>query len=153
MSALNDPAFTGPAPPVPTQFGDLIQFVDPAYVANVARLNAATLATLALAPGEPRNVHVLTSNLDNNTQLTWDPPAGQPAGASFEVVWRASDAPAWTHSQAVPHGVRLVDLAVSKDNNIFGVRSVDPAGHRSPAVYPVPTRASSLPQPAAKPDR
>jgi hypothetical protein len=148
IAALNDPTFSGSAPPVPTQFGDLIQFVDPAYVANVARLNAATLATLALAPGEPQNVRVLTSNLDNNTQLTWDPPAGQPALASYEVVWRATDAPGWTNSQAVPHGVRLINLPISKDNTILGVRSVDPAGHRSPAVYPAATRPTSLPLPA-----
>jgi hypothetical protein len=149
MAALNDPASTVPVPPVPTQFGDLIQFVDPAYVANVARLNAASLATFALAPGEPQNVRVLTNNLDNNTQLTWDAPAGQPAAASYEVVWRATDAPAWTNSQAVPHGARFVNVGISKDNTIFGVRSVDPAGHRSPAAYPAPTRAPSLPLPAA----
>ena len=34
--------------------GDLIEFVDFNYVAQVARLNAATLATLASAPGEPQ---------------------------------------------------------------------------------------------------
>jgi hypothetical protein len=39
--------------------GDLIQFVDFNYVANVARLNAATLATLASSPGEPANVAIL----------------------------------------------------------------------------------------------
>ena len=32
------------------QYGDLLKYVDFNYVANVARLNAATLATLASAP-------------------------------------------------------------------------------------------------------
>jgi hypothetical protein len=67
----------------PVQYGDLIQFVDFRYVANVARLNAATLATLALAPAPPANVHVLTSNLDNDTKLTWDQ---LPCTATTEVV-------------------------------------------------------------------
>ena len=135
---------TGSAGP-DDQFGDLLQFVDPAYVANVARLNAAALATFALAPDEPQRVRVQTNNLDNNTQLTWEPPAGQPAAASYEIVWRATDAPDWVSSQAVAHGTTSITLPISKDNTIFGVRSVDPAGHRSPAVYPVPTRSRSLP--------
>ena len=83
----------------PVQFGDLIQFVDPAYTANVARLNAATLATLALAPGPPQNVHVLTSAVDNNTMLTWEPPAGFPANAHYEIVSRDTTAPTWTAVQ------------------------------------------------------
>jgi hypothetical protein len=129
------------------QFGDLLQFVDTNYVANVARLNAATLATLAEAPGEPQNVHVLTTNLDNNTQLTWEPPKGFPAGASYEIVWRETSAPSWTNAQ--PVGDKLsVTLPISKDNTTFGVCSVDAAGHRSPAVYPWPTRMPSFPQPA-----
>jgi hypothetical protein len=133
------------------QYGDLIQFVDPEYVANVARLNAATLAVLALAPGPPRNVRVHTEALDNNTLLTWDAPAGFPAGASYEVVWRDTDAPIWTEFQAVPAQAAgkaiSITLPISKDDFVFGVRSVDAAGHRSPAVYPTATRAPSLPQP------
>jgi hypothetical protein len=133
-----------------TQFGDLIQFVDPEYVANVARLNAATLATLALAPGPPQNVRVHTEDLDNNTQLSWEAPPGFPAGGSYEVVWRATDAPTWTNSQAVSRSATSITLPISKDNTTFGVRSTDAAGHRSVVVYPMPTRAPSLPQPVAR---
>ena len=132
----------------PVQYGDLIQFVDPEYIANVARLNAASLAVLALAPGPPRNVRVFTDNLDNNTLLTWAAPTGFPAGASYEVVWRDTDASAWTNSQPVPHAAASVTMPISKDNVIFGVRTVDAAGHRSLAVYPMPTRAPSIPLPA-----
>jgi hypothetical protein len=31
-------------------------------------------------------------------------------------------------------------LPISKDNVIFGVRALDPQGHRSPAVAPLPER-------------
>jgi hypothetical protein len=122
-----------------TQYGDLLQYVDVDYVANVARLNAATLATLASAPGVPQNVHVETRSLDNNTVLTWTAPAGMPANATYEVVWRPTDQPNWTMQQSAGSALTL-KLPVSKDNVVFGVRSVDAAGQRSVAVFPTPVR-------------
>jgi Peptidase family M28 len=130
------------------QYGDLLQFVDFSYVANVTRLNAATLATLAAAPGEPQNVHILTTALDNNSELAWEPPAGAPANTTYEVVWRASDQPTWT-TFASAGSAHTLKLAVSKDNVTFAVRSVDPAGHRSTAVLPIPERGQR-PAPPAK---
>ena len=53
------------------QFGDLPEFDDFNYIANVARVNAAALATLALAPARPKNV-VMTAGLANDTELKWD---------------------------------------------------------------------------------
>jgi hypothetical protein len=122
-----------------TQYGDLIQYVDVNYVANVARLNAATLATLAFAPGAPQNVRIDTTALDNNTQLTWTAPAGAPAGTTYEIVWRPTDAPAWTMSQSAG-AATTIKLPISKDNVIFAVRSVGAGGHRSIAVLPMPSR-------------
>jgi hypothetical protein len=133
------------------QYGDLLQFVDFNYVANVTRLNAATLATLASAPGTPLNVHILTTALDNSTELTWEAPAGAPANTAYEVVWRPSDQPLWTMSASAGSTLNL-RLAVSKDNVIFGVRSVDTAGHRSAAVLPTPSRSLITPgTPATRP--
>ena len=54
------------------EYGDLLKFVDTDYVARVARLNSAVLATLAAAPSEPQHARILTHNLDNNTELAWD---------------------------------------------------------------------------------
>lgn len=116
---------------------DNIKFVDFSYVADVARLNAAALANFARAPGEPGNVRILTRALDNTTELTWAAPAGAPAGTVYEVVWRATEAPTWTNIQSAGGALGL-KLSVSKDNVVFGVRSTDPAGHRSPAVLPRP---------------
>lgn len=121
------------------EMADLLKFVDPVYVADVARLNAAALATFASAPGEPQEVKILTRALDNNTELTWKPAAGAPAGTTYEVVWRDTTEPLWTTVQSAGPALTL-KLAVSKDNVVFGVRSVDAAGHRSPAVYPAPVR-------------
>ena len=77
--------------------GDLPQFVDFNYVSKVARLNAATLATLASSPGEPVKVTIVIKNmvLDNNTILSWQPPAGAPADTRYEVLWRETTAPDW----------------------------------------------------------
>src|SRR5580698_7217267 len=61
------------------EYGDLAKFVDFDYVAHVARLNAATLASLASAPAPPANVHLLTKGLENDSTLTWDASPGGPA--------------------------------------------------------------------------
>ena len=118
------------------EYGDLPKFVNFDYIANVARLNAATLASIASSPAPPGNVKVLTKNLENDTALTWDAAAGATA---YEVVWRATSAPDWEHVQTISTGTRAT-LKVSKDNEIFAVRAVDGAGHRSLPVVPEPER-------------
>jgi hypothetical protein len=117
------------------EYGDLLKFVDFGYVAQVARINAATLATLASAPPAPTNLQLITTTLDNETTLQWDNEADL-TGVRFEVVWRALTAAQWERSVSVTG--KKVTLPVSKDNVIFGVRSVDAAGHRSLIVVPVP---------------
>lgn len=117
------------------EYGDLLKFVDFGYVGQVARLNAATLATLASAPPPPTRARLITTSLDNDTRLEWDSEAA-PAGARYEVVWRELTAPQWERSVSVAD--KKVTLPVSKDNVIFGVHSVDAAGHRSLTVVPLP---------------
>jgi hypothetical protein len=125
------------------QYGDLLQFVDFNYVANVARLNAATLATLACAPAAPEEVRIVTSNLDNNSTLRWKPGPGMPASAHSDIVWRDTSAPDWQYHQPVPAAdaaTGSITLPISKDNVIFGVRACNSAGQCSPAVAPLPER-------------
>jgi len=118
------------------EYGDLPKFVDFDYVAHVARLNAATLASLASAPAPPANVKMQTKSLDNDTTLTWDPSFGSIA---YEVVWRSTSAADWEYVQPISSGARAT-LKVSKDNVIFAVRAVNAAGHRSLPVVPEPER-------------
>lgn len=124
------------------EYGDLLKFVDFHYVASVARLNAATMATLAAAPPPPTDVRIETRNLDNNSTLKWHDGDGTPTGTRYEVVWRETAAPDWQRFAPVPEssGEHSITLPVSKDNVIFGVRAVDAAGHRSLAVVPMPER-------------
>lgn len=122
------------------EYGDLLKFDDFAYIAQVARLNMATLATLALSPGVPQNVRVVTSNLDNNTTLKWDAPSAAAAGAvQYQIVWRETAATDWQYAADAAGGLAKT-LPVSKDNVFFGVRACDAAGHCSQAVAPVPER-------------
>ena len=120
------------------EYGDLPKFVDFDYVAHVARVNAATLASLALAPAPPGNVHLLTKDLENDTTLTWTPSPGGLA-TEYEVVWRGTTGPEWEHVQKFGNVTRAT-LKLSKDNVIFAVRAVDRDGHRSLPVVPTPER-------------
>jgi hypothetical protein len=118
------------------EYGDLIDHVDFEYVARVARLNAATLAALAMAPAAPSNVKLLTAKLDNDSTLTWEPSSG---ASDYEILWRDTSSPQWEFAQRVGD-VRKATVAISKDNVIFGVRARDPAGHASLPGIPVPER-------------
>src|SRR5258705_11697907 len=82
------------------KYGDLPEFVDFAYVANVARVNAATLALLALAPSKPKGVGILTARLSNDPDLKWDP-NDEPDLAGYEIVWRDPTSPVWRNSNTV----------------------------------------------------
>ena len=120
-------------------YGDTIEFVDFDYVANVTKINAASLAKLALAPARPKNVAIVTTRLGNDTELKWD--AGTEADlAGYEIVWRDTTSAVWTNSQAVGNVAGFVMKAMSKDNYFFGVRAVDKAGNKSPVSYPKPVR-------------
>jgi hypothetical protein len=120
--------------------GDLLQFVDTGYVANVARLNAATLATLAASPGAPAKIALDARKLENGSTLQWDPAPG--SVAYYELLWRETTSFYWQYAQRVPvppaaeSGPITITVPISKDNVIFGVRAVDAAGHRSLVVVP-----------------
>jgi Peptidase family M28 len=118
------------------EYGDVPKFVDFDYVANVARLNAAALASLAAAPAPPANVHLLAKELENESTLTWDE---VPSAAEYEILWRATTSPEWEHALKCGKATRAT-LKLSKDNVIFAVRAVDAEGHASLPVVPGPER-------------
>lgn len=117
------------------EYGDLPKFVDFAYVANVARVNAAGIAAMALAPATPQGVAILAGRLSNDTDLRWSA-ATDPETVGYEVVWRATTEPTWTHARLVGKVTTYTVAGLSKDNYFFGVRAVDKQGHRSPVAYP-----------------
>src|SRR5688572_26876248 len=95
------------------QYGDLPEFVGFAYVANVARVNAASLAVLALAPSRPKNVNILTARLGNDTELKWDANK-EPDLAGYEIVWRDTTSPVWTNAKAIGNVTTYVMKGMSK---------------------------------------
>ncbi|MEP6922920.1 MAG: M28 family metallopeptidase [Pyrinomonadaceae bacterium] len=121
------------------QYGDLPEFVDYGYVANVARINLAALAGLALAPAKPLSVGIITTKLTNDTELKWDANK-EPDLAGYEIVWRDTTQAAWTNSKFVGNVMTYTMSGMSKDNYFFGVRAVDKAGNKSPVVFPKPVR-------------
>jgi hypothetical protein len=118
------------------EYGDLPKFVNFEYVASVARLNVATLASLASAPAPPAKVHLMTKELQNDSTLTWEPSSRT---GGYEVLWRDTTSPDWEHVQAVGN-VTKITLPFSKDNVVFAVRAVDNENHRSLPAIPVPER-------------
>lgn len=120
-------------------FGDLPQFVDPAYIADVARINAAGLATLALAPAPVQNLKLEAVDLDNSSTLRWDANADADADIKgYRIVWRETGAPQWQHAQDVGLVQRATIKNVSKDNVVFGVQAVGQRGFGSLVSYPLP---------------
>src|SRR5690349_12917318 len=130
------------------QYGDLPQFDDFAYIANVARVNAASLAMLAYAPARPKGVTII-SRLSDDTELHWDANT-EPDLAGYEIVWRDTTAPTWTNSKPVGNVTSFTLKGMSKDNYFFGVRAIDNDGNRSPVTYPQPmTRQQPTQRPSA----
>jgi hypothetical protein len=119
------------------QFGDLPEFVDFNYTARVARVNGAALWSLAMAPTAPKNARVDTTQLTNDTTLSWNANP-EPDLAGYEIVWRESTAPLWEHTIPVGNVTRFTIKDLSKDNVQVGVRAVDRDGNRSPVSYPTP---------------
>ncbi len=120
------------------QFGDLPEFVDPGYIADVAKLNAVTIAHLASAPSTPGNARIIVAELTNNTTLRWEAsPESDVAG--YEIVFRETTSPFWQDAIDVGNTTEGT-LELSKDNWFFGVRAYDKEGYRSPVAFPIPAR-------------
>ena len=80
--------------------------------------------------------YVVTSALTNSTTLVWSR-GTEPDLAGYEVVWRETTAPEWTH--VIPAGdVTTYEVDLSKDNVFFGVRARNTRGLRSPVAFPSP---------------
>ena len=117
-------------------YGDVIEFVDFAYLAQVTRLNALTLAAMAAAPAPPTGV-LAEGAVKHDTTVTWQP---VPGAIGYRVWWRDTTAPQWQFHRdvrvAAGAGTKAVLDNIVIDDWAFGVSSVDEAGNESPIVYP-----------------
>jgi hypothetical protein len=124
---------------------DTIDGVDFRYLAQNARVNAAAMATLALAPPPPgvfnaRGMPTIDRRPSGyDAHLRWTP---SPGAAGYRVFWRNAWAPDWEHELAVGNVTEYTLPHANIDDWVFGVAAVDAAGHESTvSVYVAPPRA------------
>ncbi len=116
----------------------------PDYTTNVARVNGAVLASLALAPPPPETTREITTGSAKGRRtptvargksrydavLRWKD-ATFPSLAGYAIVMRSSTAPYWEQQTYVGKVTEYTLPGVSIDDIIFGVKAVDTAGHES----------------------
>lgn len=115
------------------QLGDMPEFVDYEYVRKNAGVNLSVIANLALAPYEPSNCGIVTSQ-SNSTTLRWTAPGKGIRPSGYYILLRETWQPLWEKKIFVTGNEAT--LPYSKDNYFFGIQSVDGAGHESLAVFP-----------------
>jgi hypothetical protein len=114
--------------------GDLPQYVDFRYLERVTRVVASSLAALARSPRPPAGALVIASGLGYDTEVRW-PASPEPDVVGYEVVWRDSTEPLWTHARNVGNVRSAVIENLNKDDNQVGVRAIDRDGNRSPVAF------------------
>ena len=114
------------------RYGDRAQFIDVAYLAQVARLNAVTMAALAMAPMPPAEVSIAGA-VGHDTKVSWSKAAG---AASYRVWWRDTTAPLWTDMRDAGDADTLTLKDVTIDDWFFGVSSLSADGYESPVEFP-----------------
>ncbi|MBL8730298.1 MAG: M20/M25/M40 family metallo-hydrolase [Planctomycetes bacterium] len=123
-------------------YGDLPDYADFAYTANVTRVAVATLAELASAPPPPLAVSAALRRDRYDTELVYVPP---PGAAACEFVWRETTAADWTNVVDAA-AAALVSLGggrmqatlagVCLDDVVVGVRAIAADGSRSRVATP-----------------
>jgi hypothetical protein len=116
------------------EYGDVPDVMDFAYLAKVATLNAAALASIAWAPPAPREVRI-SGGGSPSTSLEWSP-VSTPDLLGYRIYWRRPTEPTWTQSRWVGDVNEFTLENVVIDNFFFGVAAVDRDGNESLVVYP-----------------
>lgn len=129
-------------------YGDTIDGVDFTYLAQVTRLNAIAMASLASAPAPPSGVKI-EGAVSPDTKVSW---TATPGAAGHRIWWRATTDPTWRFSRWVPDGASATLKDVVIDDWFFGVSAVSADGWESPVVFPGPAGSfeSAAPGQAAR---
>ena len=120
---------------------DAIDGVSFAYLAQNARVNAASMAVLALAPAPPavsneRRQPTLDRRPSGyDAHLRW---AASPGAAGYRIFWREAWAPDWDHELYVGNVTEYTLPHANVDDWVFGVAAVDANGHESTISAYVP---------------
>jgi hypothetical protein len=120
---------------------DTIEGVSFAYLGQNARVNAASMAVLALAPPPPavsneRRQPTLDRRPSGyDAHLRW---VASPGAAGYRVFWREAWAQDWDHELFVGNVNEYTLPHANVDDWVFGVAAVDADGHESTVSAYVP---------------
>ena len=123
------------------KYGDVIESVNFDYAAKLTAVNALTLASLASAPTEPKNV-MIGGAVQPSTRLKWDS-IDEKDLLGYKIYWRDTTSPQWQYSRFVS---KLTDYTLKNiviDNYLFGVAAVGTNGAESIIQFPrqlIPTK-------------
>ena len=117
------------------KYGDVVEMVDFAYIAQVARVNAAAMTNMALAPAAPTGVSFKSARQEYDTLLAWKANA-EPDVAGYRIVWRQTYQPFWTGSVEVGNVTEYGMKGLSKDDYFFAVQAMDKDGNASVPTFP-----------------
>jgi hypothetical protein len=131
---------------------DVLSGVNFGYVANVARLNAAAIGTLASAPSAPDSVRAqrdVQASGGRRWMLRWAP---VPGAVSYEVLVRPTTSAQYERVYPAGSGTSY-ELNYQLDDAWAGIRAVNAAGHKSlTSVVPrtAPPRQPQQPPPGER---
>ena len=114
------------------RYGDVIEGVDFAYLANVTRVNVLTMASLATAPAPPTQVEIAGA-VSADTTVKWKPAAD---AVRNRIWWRSTTDPQWRYSREVAPSGQTMLKDVNIDDWFFGVSAIGADGYESPVVFP-----------------
>lgn len=124
---------------------DTFEGISLPYLAQNARVNAASAATLALAPPPPSVVNergqptITRAPSGYDANLTW---AASPGAVAYRVFWRKAWGPDWQHELTLGNVTNLILPNLQIDDHVFGVAAIDAFGHESSVTaYVPPARA------------
>ena len=113
---------------------DTIDGVDFGYLAQNTRVNAAGVASLALAPPAPKVTNDRGANLLSrdpsgyDAAMRWNP---SPGAVAYRIYWRDTWSNDWQHSQTIGNVTQFTLKNVSIDDFVFGVSAIGADGHES----------------------
>ena len=113
---------------------DKIDGVDFGYLAQNTRVNAAGVASLALAPSAPRVTNDRGANMlardpsGYDASLRWN---AVPGAVAYRVYWRDTWTNDWQHSQTIGNVTQFGLKNVSIDDFAFGVSAIGADGQES----------------------
>jgi hypothetical protein len=123
---------------------DKIDGVDFVYLAQNARVNAAGVATLALAPPAPKVTNDRGGNMLSRDPSGYDATMrwnAAPGAVAYRIYWRDTWNNDWEHSQTIGNVTQFTMKNVNIDDFVFGVSAISGDGQESMvSAYVSPVR-------------